>query len=62
MDNLYQEILDIGRIFGVEARAQTLIKELRSQLQITQAKLGKITTKKRIFWYDFENRPLTVSN
>ncbi|WP_414574891.1 ABC transporter substrate-binding protein [Anabaena sp. CCY 9402-a] len=62
MDNLYQEILDIGRIFGVEARAQTLIKELRSQLQITQGRLGKITTRKRIFWYDSENPPLTVSN
>jgi iron complex transport system substrate-binding protein len=62
MENLYQEIRDIGRIFGAEERAEKLIAQLQAQLQETQQKLGKITTKKRIFWYDSENPPLTVSN
>ncbi|WP_339381284.1 ABC transporter substrate-binding protein [Brasilonema sp. UFV-L1] len=62
MENLYQEIKDIGRIFRVEERAQQLIAQLQAQLQETQQKLGKVTTKKRIFWYDSEDPPLTVSN
>ncbi|NMF64893.1 ABC transporter substrate-binding protein [Brasilonema octagenarum] len=62
MENLYQEIRDIGRIFGAEERAEKLIAQLQAQLQETQQKLGKVTTKKRIFWYDSENPPLTVSN
>lgn len=62
MENLYQEIREIGRIFGVEERADKLIAQLQAQLQETQQKLGKVTTKKRIFWYDSEDPPLTVSN
>ncbi|PLZ95019.1 ABC transporter substrate-binding protein [Fischerella thermalis CCMEE 5268] len=62
MENLYQEIREIGRIFGVEERADKLIAQLQVQLQETQQKLGKVTTKKRIFWYDSEDPPLTVSN
>lgn len=62
MENLYQQIKDIGRIFRVEERAQQLIAQLQAQLQETQQKLGKVTTKKRIFWYDSEDPPLTVSN
>ncbi|MDZ8034023.1 ABC transporter substrate-binding protein [Nostoc sp. DedSLP04] len=61
MENLYQEIREIGRIFRVEQRAEKLIVQLRSQLEATQKKLGKVTTKKRIFWYDSEDPPLTVS-
>ncbi|MCX7594684.1 MAG: ABC transporter substrate-binding protein [Fischerella sp.] len=62
MENLYQEIREIGRIFGVEERADKLIAQLQAQLQETQQKLGKVTTKKRIFWYDSEDPPLTVSS
>ncbi|MBD2300900.1 ABC transporter substrate-binding protein [Nostoc sp. FACHB-190] len=62
MENLYQQIREIGQIFAVEQRAEKLIGELRSQLAATQQKLGKVTTKKRIFWYDSEDPPLTVSN
>jgi iron complex transport system substrate-binding protein len=62
MENLYQEIREIGRIFGVEKRAKQLIAQLQQELQETQQKLGKVTNKKRVFWYDSENPPLTISN
>ncbi|BAZ18235.1 periplasmic binding protein (plasmid) [Calothrix sp. NIES-4071] len=62
MENLYQEIRDIGQIFGVTERADKLITDLKNQLQQTQQKIGNITNKKRIFWYDSENPPVTVSS
>jgi iron complex transport system substrate-binding protein len=62
IDNVYQELREIGRIFGVEERSEKLIIQLQTQLQATQKQLGKVTTKKRIFWYDSEDPPLTVSN
>jgi len=62
MENLYQEIQEIGRIFGVEERAEKLIAQLQEQLQETQQKLAKVTNRKRIFWYDSENPPVTASS
>ncbi len=62
MENLYQEIREVGQIFGVTERADKLVGNLKSQLRQTQKQLGKVTTKKRIFWYDSEDPPLTVSN
>ncbi|NJL64594.1 MAG: ABC transporter substrate-binding protein [Methylacidiphilales bacterium] len=62
MDNVYQELREIGGIFGVKERSEKLIYQLQKQLKSTQQKLGKVTTKKRIFWYDSENPPVTVSS
>ncbi|WP_317108527.1 ABC transporter substrate-binding protein [Chroococcidiopsis sp. SAG 2025] len=61
-ENLYQQVREIGQIFGVKARAEKLVVEMRSQLQITQKQLGKVKKRQRIFWYDSEDPPLTVSN
>jgi iron complex transport system substrate-binding protein len=61
MDNVYQELREVGRIFGVEERSEKLIAQLQKELQATEQKLGKVTKKKRIFWYDSENPPLTVT-
>jgi len=61
MEVVYREILDIGRIFGVEGRAQALVAELKTELEQVQQKLGKIDKPKRIFWYDSEDPPLTAA-
>jgi iron complex transport system substrate-binding protein len=61
IDHVHAEIREIARIFGVEARADKLIEVQRSQLTQIQQKLGTIKSPKRIFWYDSEDPPLTVS-
>lgn len=61
IDHVHAEIREVARIFGVEARANKLIEEQRSQLSQIQQKLGTIQSPKRIFWYDSEDPPLTVS-
>jgi iron complex transport system substrate-binding protein len=62
MENLYQQISEIGRIFGVETRTKALIAQMKAQLTETQQKIGKNATRQRIFWYDSEDPPLTVSS
>ncbi|MCS7068194.1 MAG: ABC transporter substrate-binding protein [Meiothermus sp.] len=50
-EDVYGEILDIGRIFGVEARARALVAQMRSQgLRARVAAAGQ--TPLRVFWYD----------
>jgi iron complex transport system substrate-binding protein len=58
LEHIHQEIQDIARIFGVEARANALIAEQRSQLATIQQKLGSLKTRKRVFWYDSEDPPV----
>ncbi|MDV2994838.1 MAG: Vitamin B12-binding protein [Chroococcidiopsis sp. SAG 2025] len=61
LENLYNEVREIGRIFGVETRSQQLIASWQAQIAETQRKLGKIETPKRVFWYADEDPPYTVT-
>lgn len=40
LEEQYQEILDLGRIFGAEERADALVKEQRSRIAAIEEKLG----------------------
>ena len=40
LEEQYQEILDLGRIFGAEERAEALVKEQRSRIAAIEEKLG----------------------
>ena len=51
-DLLYGEIRDIGRIFGVTARAEALIGEMQAELDAVQAAIGEPTARVRVLWYD----------
>lgn len=49
---LYAEIRDIGRIFGVEARAEALIAQMQAELAAVQQAIGTTSDRVRVLWYD----------
>ncbi|MBD2255657.1 ABC transporter substrate-binding protein [Nostoc parmelioides] len=61
LENIYNEIAEIGQIFGVSDRAIKLINNLKQELQSTQTKLGQINPPKPVFWYASESPPYTIT-
>ncbi|ABA24861.1 Periplasmic binding protein (plasmid) [Trichormus variabilis ATCC 29413] len=61
LENIYNEIAEIGQIFGVSDRAVKLINNLKQELQDTQTKLGQINPPKSVFWYASESPPYTIT-
>jgi iron complex transport system substrate-binding protein len=57
MGTVYDEIRDIGRIFGVSARAEQLIASYQADIRATQATIGVVTRPPRLFWYDSGDPP-----
>lgn len=51
---LFDEILNIGRIFGVEDRAQAMVDEMQGELDEVLATIGDDAEPVTIFWYDSE--------
>ncbi len=51
---LFDEILKVGRIFGVEGRAQAMVEEMQETLDGVLATIGDDTEPVTIFWYDSE--------
>jgi iron complex transport system substrate-binding protein len=51
-DLLYAEIRDIGRIFGVDARAEKMVGEMQSSLENVQRNLGEPDEAIRVLWWD----------
>ena len=49
---LFDEILNIGRIFGVEARAHALVDEMQGTLDEVAAAIGEDAVPLSVFWYD----------
>ncbi len=49
---LYGEIRDIGRIFGVDTRAETLIAEMQNALDKVQRMIGEPEQPIKVLWYD----------
>jgi iron complex transport system substrate-binding protein len=62
LDEVWQEILDIGRIFQVEERAEALAKDLQQKIEQVQQRIGQLP-KKRVFlfntWGTNEDVPYT---
>ncbi len=60
MDDMFVDLLNLGRIFRVEDRAQALVAGYRKQLGEIQAKIGHIDRPTRVFVYDSgEEKPFT---
>ncbi|WP_412065047.1 ABC transporter substrate-binding protein [Rhizobium sp. SYY.PMSO] len=60
MDDMFVDLLNLGRIFRVEDRAQALVAGYRKQLGEIQAKIGHIDKPTRVFVYDSgEEKPFT---
>ncbi len=60
MDDMFVDLLNLGRIFRVEDKAQALVAGYRKQLGEIQAKIGHIDRPTRVFVYDSgEEKPFT---
>jgi iron complex transport system substrate-binding protein len=51
LESTYTDILNIGRIFGVEARAIELVNQMREKITAVQSKIGNVDTPLRGFYY-----------
>ncbi|SFT81303.1 iron complex transport system substrate-binding protein [Pseudovibrio denitrificans] len=61
MDDMYNDLLNLGRIFGVEARAEALVQSYRDELTQFKAGLKTSDTPLRVFVYDSgEDSPFTA--
>ncbi|MBU4531954.1 MAG: ABC transporter substrate-binding protein [Hoeflea sp.] len=61
MDDMYNDLLNLGRIFGVEDKAQALVEGYKAELAAFDATLSKKETPLRVFVYDSgEDAPFTA--
>ncbi len=60
LDDLYRDLLNLGRIFSVEARANALVSGLRQRIERVHSTLANNPERPRVFLYDSgEDRPFT---
>jgi iron complex transport system substrate-binding protein len=60
MEDMYVDLLNLGKIFRVEDRAQALVDGYRKQLTDIMAEVGKVEKPVRVFVYDSgEEKPFT---
>lgn len=60
MDDMFVDLLNLGKIFRVEDRAEALVAGYRKQLAEIQAKIGHVDMPTRVFVYDSgEEKPFT---
>jgi iron complex transport system substrate-binding protein len=60
MDDMFVDMINLGKIFRVEDRAEKLVAGYRKQLADLQAKINKTETPTRVFVYDSgEQKPFT---
>ncbi|MBB4952013.1 iron complex transport system substrate-binding protein [Agrobacterium vitis] len=60
MDDMFVDMLNLGKIFKVEDRAEKLVDGYRKQLAEIQAKINKSDRPERVFVYDSgEQKPFT---
>jgi iron complex transport system substrate-binding protein len=60
MDDMFVDILNLGKIFRVEDRAKKLVDGYRQQLAAIEAKVSKTDKPERVFVYDSgEQKPFT---
>jgi iron complex transport system substrate-binding protein len=60
MDDMYNDLLNLGAIFGVSNRAKTLVEAYKSDLAAHRETLSPLVTPPRVFVYDSgEDAPFT---
>lgn len=52
LDDIFQEISEIGSIFSVDVRAKALVHNLRNEIETVQNALKSVSQRKRIFYFD----------
>jgi iron complex transport system substrate-binding protein len=60
MDDMFVDLVNLGRIFGVEDRAEALVSGYKAELAKIQERIGTIKEPVRVFVYDSGNeKPFT---
>lgn len=63
LEDVYRDILNIGKIFRVQDRAEALVEEIRSELEDIQAQIGSVDQPLKVFVYDSgEDKAFTAAN
>lgn len=63
IEDVYQDILNIGRIFRVEDKAQAVVSDVRKKLENIQAQIGVVSDPLKVFVYDSgEDKAFTAAN
>ncbi len=61
LEDMYNDILNLGKIFGVKSRAEALVEGYKSEIESFKAKLMNIDEGLRVFVYDSgEDAPFTA--
>lgn len=62
LEDTFTDLLNLGKIFGVEERAQALVDQYRAELAEITTTIGQVDTPLRVFVYDSgEDTPLTAA-
>ncbi|RRJ67170.1 ABC transporter substrate-binding protein [Paenibacillus oralis] len=63
LEDVYRDILNIGKIFRVEDRAEALVDGIRGQLEEIQTQIGPVDQPLKVFVYDSgEDKAYTAAN
>jgi iron complex transport system substrate-binding protein len=63
LEDVYQDILNIGRIFRVEERAQALVRDMKREVGQIQDSIGTVSEPVKVFVYDSgEDTAFTAAN
>ena len=61
LKDMYADILNLGKIFGVKSRAEAIVESYKSELELFKSKLVNIDEGLRVFVYDSgEDAPFTA--
>lgn len=60
LDITYVDILNIGRIFGVEDRAQAIVSEMQNNVEAVETAIGVVDTQRGFFYAGGGDRILTA--
>lgn len=62
IDDIFQDIRNIAKIFRVESRGEELIEELTHDIEVIQERIGEVEEPLRVFVYDSgEDAPFTAT-
>ncbi len=62
MDDVFEDILNIGRIFRVEDRAEDLVKTMKEDMNAVHEKVKDVEEPVNVFVYDSgEKEPFTAA-
>lgn len=66
IESLYQDFLDLGKIFRVEDRASKLVNDMKDEIKLVQDKIGEVKEEDKIKVLAFDsmtdNNPFVVGN